>query len=101
MRGRTNVVFAQNADEKASSIQSTTKVLNACTALEWIQDLESVIEVRPEEETENSYTKAGDIVTLRELFHAMMLPSCNIAANVIARVAGEKIVNTFCDKFGI
>lgn len=101
LQGRVDVIFAQNADEKSSSIQSVTKTLNACTALEWMKDLETIVEVTSEDVTENDPVKAGDVVTLRELFHAMMLPSSNVAASVIARVVGEKIVNNYCDKYGI
>lgn len=78
-----------------SSIMSMTKMVNALTAREFITDamLDDTIEIVYDDyfrswEAEPIF-KEGDIVSWRNLFYAMALPSSDLAPRAIARVIGS------------
>ena len=76
---------------------STTKILTALTFLDYVKDL-SVCTTITAKDVENTtgtsgaIFSVGDVVTLSDLMFAAMLPSSNQAANALARVAGNVIL---------
>lgn len=89
------ILYAQNADTTTAAM-SASKVLTAIIALDYIQDIHVSVEVKSFDIVEGSGAifSAGDIVTIEDLLYALMLPSSNQAANVIARTAGEIILKS-------
>lgn len=78
-------------------IASTTKVLTAITALDYISDLETLVEIVSSDIISGSTSTnpefvAGEKFTVRELLLSMMLPSSNAAANAIARYVGSILI---------
>lgn len=78
-------------------IASTTKVLTAITALDYISDLEALVEIVSSDIISGSTSTnpefvAGEKFTVRELLLSMMLPSSNAAANAIARYVGSILI---------
>jgi len=76
---------------------SMTKMLTAVIALEYFPDTDEKITVEkayldvvPEPFNAGDF-KAGDVVCVGDLLHAMMLPSSNAAAYILACCAGNKI----------
>lgn len=73
---------------------STTKVMTAITGLDYVNDLNEKVTIKSsdiETGSGNVFT-AGDIVSIKDLLYAMMLPSSNTGAHAFARACGEKIV---------
>ena len=89
-----NLLYGKNKDGQTSPA-SVTKVLNAITALDYIQDMNETVEIIASDITSGSGNvfKTGDIVTYKDLLYAMMLPSSNTAATVMARLIGTKILS--------
>lgn len=89
------VLYAQNIHKRVYPA-STTKVLTALVALKH-GDLDAQTVVSKEAITFNesgvstAKLKEGDVLTLRQLMHALLLPSANDAANVIAEQIGGSI----------
>jgi D-alanyl-D-alanine carboxypeptidase len=88
------VLYAKNIHERLYPA-STTKIMTALVALE-NGDLDAQTTVSKEAVTfhESSVStaklKEGDVLTLRQLLYALLLPSANDAANVIAeQIAGS------------
>jgi hypothetical protein len=73
---------------------STTKVMTAMVALDYITNLNEKIIIQSSDIAEGSgnYFVNGDIITFKDALYAMMLPSSNTCANAVARVVGEKIL---------
>ena len=84
-----DVLFAQGADTSIIPA-STTKVMTAITALDYIDDINHQVTV----ESEDSFLNTGDVVTFRDILFTMMLPSNNAGANRLAKSIGAKILNT-------
>lgn len=72
---------------------STQKVLSVLTALDYIDDLDEVVTIIASDIQSGSgpTMTAGSQYTIRDLLYAMMLPSSNTSAEVIARIAGTEI----------
>lgn len=80
------VVLAQNISEPLP-IASITKLLTAMTVIEEM-DLEKVLEVPAdiaEVERHKVGIRAGDLITVRDLLHGMLIESGNDCAEVLAR----------------
>ena len=86
------VLYAKNVHERMYPA-STTKVMTALVALEH-GDLDAQATVSEAAVTFNESgvttagLKTGDMLTLRQLLYALLLPSANDAANVIAEQIG-------------
>ncbi len=83
----------QNAD-LLSVPASTTKVLTCLLALDYLS-LEEKVKILPFDLVRGSgqIFRSNDIVTVRDLLFAALLPSSNQAATALARCAGRCIVN--------
>lgn len=89
------VLYAKNIYERLYPA-STTKLMTALVALK-NGDLDAQTTVSQESVTfhesgvSTAKLKAGDVLTLRQLLYALLLPSANDAANVIAeQIAGSQ-----------
>lgn len=89
------VIYSKNADEQLAPA-STTKLATAITAVEILEE-NQVIQVGNEinliaADSSKAGLKAGDELTLKELLEGMMISSGNDAAYVIARAAGQALL---------
>ncbi len=89
-----HVLFSKNKEEKLYPA-STTKIMTALVALEYgnLEDLVTVSEEVTTIPSNSSKAKIrpGDVLTLKQLLYAMMLPSGNDAALAIAvHIAGSE-----------
>lgn len=77
---------------------SVTKVMTAMTAIDYADDLSEKIVFKSSdlESGSGAIFKTGDIISLRDALHAMLLPSSNMCAKAIARNIGKK----YLEKFG-
>lgn len=95
-----DVLYEKNAGEQKRPA-SMTKMLTAVIAAEYLPDGEERLIVR--KDVLDSFSsgfyagdfKAGDVVSVSDLLHAMMLSSDNAAAFVLAAEVGERILNDF------
>ena len=87
------VLWSKNADSKGG-MASTAKVMNLVTGLDFNLNLEEHVTIDATDIRTGSGNvfRAGDILTLRELMLAMMLPSSNTGAAAFARIVGEKML---------
>ncbi len=97
------ILAGKNADQKMYPA-STTKIMTAILAIE-MGDLSDVITVdddTPYEITGSHIAlEPGEVMTLKDLLYALMLPSANDAASAIAKHYGgttEKFVNLMNEK---
>ena len=97
-RGRDNVVWGDPDLVVDGTNASTTKVLNALVARKYITDTmlnNTVTVIADDEFIPNPPNLAdGDVITYRELFHSMLIPSNNTAPRTIARTVGALISST-------
>ena len=97
--GALDVLFEKDASRRLRPA-SMTKMLTAVIVAEQLSDLDETIEVRQEvldAIPDGFYAedlKAGDNITVRDALYAMMLPSSNAAAYVLANHVGHTI---FCN----
>jgi len=90
------VLFEKESVERKMPA-SMTKILTAIIALENLNDLDEkicvsqdVIDIIPDKFYHKDFL-AGDVVTVRDVLHAMMLSSSNAGAYIIANHVGNKI----------
>ena len=92
-----DIIISRNASEKYYP-GSITKILTAITALDYLS-LQEEITVRQEvldmtqPYSSIAHLQDNEILTFEQLLYAMLLPSGNDAALVIAVAAGEKIAS--------
>ena len=90
-------IYGYNNDS-IGTIASNTKVLTIITALDFISDMDALVEIKAIDLVGGGtgptpeFT-AGEIFSLRELFFAMMMPSSNTAARAVARYCGNILKN--------
>ena len=92
------VVYAKNSQERMYPA-SITKIMTAVVLLESVEDLDATtataspaaIDVLEGTDSSVAGIQAGDTFTMRQLLYAMMIPSGNDAANVIADALGPGI----------
>lgn len=72
---------------------SVAKVMNAITALRYVQDVNTQYTIESGDVLAGSGSAyaAGDILTVRDLLHAMFLESSNTAANALGTMCGRLI----------
>lgn len=87
------VLYEKNADEKRYPA-STTKIMTALLTLENVSDLSVVVTAEASDfenvtaDSSNAGIKLGEQVTVKDLLYALMLPSANEAAYMLARHVG-------------
>ena len=92
--GAISCIFAQNSDE-LSPPMSTTKMLTVAIAQKYLIDESKVVIITPyDAKCDNGHDvlHRWDSLTIRDLKYAAMLPSSNVAANALARLAGEEML---------
>lgn len=92
---QSNILFDKNIYSLVSPA-SITKLLTLMTACRFLRDFSFEITIIDEDITPGSGNnlKAGDIVSILDLFKNTMLASSNTSATAIARVVGEYIQRT-------
>lgn len=93
---KNEIIYEKNSDEKISPA-STTKLLNALTVLKYCS-LDEIVYVGDEiynisDDASTAYLREGDVLCIEDLLVAMLLPSGNDAAYVLAKYTGTKILN--------
>ena len=88
------LLYAKNAND-ITHPASTTKVLTAICALDFIDNLGELITIHESDITGGSGYEcfAGDKLTLKDALYSMMLPSANTVAKAVARTVGYKILS--------
>ncbi|ATF29478.1 MULTISPECIES: hypothetical protein [Staphylococcus] len=83
-------VFSKNESDK-SNPASITKLLTLITALEYPIDLNDKIKIQESDIVEDNMNNiyVGDIISLNDAIHFMLLSSSNILANAVARYIEE------------
>lgn len=73
---------------------STTKVMSLITGMDYIGSVMEEVTYKSSDEESGSgdVFDAGDIITIRDLMLAMMLPSSNGSAQCFARICGAKML---------
>ncbi len=93
-----DVLYSKSAGEQAKPA-SMTKMITSVIAFEFLDDLDEVVTVQKDmidlipAGFYGEDIKAGDTVTVRDLLHALMLPSSNAAAFILAVHTGHKILS--------
>lgn len=90
-----NILFDKNIYSLVSPA-SITKLLTLMTACRFLRDFSSEVTIIDQDITPGSGNnlKAGDVVSVLDLFKNTMLASSNTSATVISRVVGEYIQRT-------
>lgn len=89
--GSGQVLYEKNA-EAVKDPASITKIMTCLLTLEnKDMDDEITIDFQPTTEGHNLALKQGEVLTVRDLLHALMLYSCNDAAEVLAAAVGGDI----------
>lgn len=94
-----DVLYAKEAKTQCRPA-SMTKMLTSVIAFEYLKDLDEVVTVQkdmidlidPPGFYDNDMV-VGDTITVRDLLHALMLPSSNAAAFILAVHIGQVILN--------
>lgn len=87
------VLYEKNADERRYPA-STTKIMTALIVLENVTDLSETVTAEASDfehvtaDSSNADIKEGEVVTVEDLLYALMLPSANEAAYMLARHVG-------------
>lgn len=87
------VLYEKNADERRYPA-STTKIMTALIVLENVTDLSETVTAEASDfehvtaDSSNAGIKEGEVVTVEDLLYALMLPSANEAAYMLARHVG-------------
>lgn len=89
-------VYEYRADDRVN-IASNTKTLTAITALDYIDNLDEYLTIKPSDIQPGSgpVFEGGERMTMRDALYALMLPSSNTCAYAIARVIGNKLLNVY------
>ena len=88
------VLYEKNADEKRYPA-STTKIMTALLTLENVKDLNETVTAEQGDfakvtsDSSNADIKVGETVRVIDLLYALMLPSANEAAYMLARHVGR------------
>lgn len=87
------VLYEKNADERRYPA-STTKIMTALLVLENVDDLSATVTAQASDfetldaDSSNAGIKEGETVSIEDLLYALMLPSANEAAYMLARHVG-------------
>lgn len=92
MRSSGQVLYAKDADKKMYPA-STTKIMTAMIVLERVKNLDDIVTVDEESpfiEGSKIFIDVGELLSVRDLLHAMLIESANDAAGALAiYVAGS------------
>lgn len=100
------VLYSKNADQKRYPA-STTKIMTALLTLENVSNLDETVTAEASDfenvtaDSSNAGIQVGEVVTVRDLLYALMLPSANEAAYMLARHVGgswEQFVDMMNDR---
>jgi len=83
------VLFQKNS-ERVYPIASLTKLVSALVLLDTAPDWDRVVEVLPEDKrnSSRSHIRAHEQITVRDLIHASLMSSDNVATKALARTCG-------------
>lgn len=88
-------IYTQNADVQ-TGVQSVTKTLSVITALDYLTDINRSVKIVDLDVNgiagSGAIFSAGNILSIKDLIYAMMLPSSNQAAQALGRIAGNEIL---------
>ena len=92
-------LYSKNATEEMP-FASTQKIMTACTAFDYIDDLSETLTIKESDYSHGSGPKlvAGEVYTIRDALYAMFLPSSNTMCQAVARVVGHKILKINTNK---
>lgn len=92
--GGVNCIYTQNGDEKSAPM-STTKVMTLIVARKYIKDWNAMEYITPFDvkDDDNDILHSWDKISIHDMKEAMMIYSSNVAANALARITGERILN--------
>lgn len=88
-----DALYELNADEEIIPA-STTKVITAMVALDYVTDIHNTIEFISSDAIGGSGAvfQTGDIITIEDALYAMLLPSSNMTAQALARTVGYNML---------
>jgi len=107
--GSTNRVLFQKNPERVLPIASLTKLITAMVFLRTNPDWDRVIEIIPEDvrHSSRSHIRAREEITVRDLIHASLMSSDNVATKALVRTCGiphEEFIrrmNIMADSLGL
>lgn len=97
--GDTGDVFFEKDADTAAPMASTTKIMTALAVLATLP-LDQTVEVPPEAvgvEGTSAYLAAGELLTVKDLLHALLLGSANDAAVTLA-IAADGSISAFAER---
>jgi len=97
------VIFEKNSSERYDPA-SLTKLLTTYTAIKYVDDIDNTMVTAPRYVYDELYgmnsstadIRQGEILSVKNLIYAMMLPSANEAANIVADYVGNGSIENFC-----
>lgn len=97
------VIFEKNSSQQYIPA-SLTKMLTAYTVLKYVDDIDNTMVTAPRYIYDELFgmggstadIRRGETLSVRELLYALMLPSANEAANILADYVGNGSIPNFC-----
>ena len=97
------VIFEKNSDKQYVPA-SLTKLLTAYTVMKYVDDLDGTMVTAPRYIYDELYgmggstadIRRGETLSVRDLLYALMLPSANEAASILADYVGGGSIENFC-----
>ncbi len=97
------IIFEKNSHERYDPA-SLTKLLTAYTTYQYVDDFENTMVTAPRYVYDELYglnsstadIRQGEILSVKDLIYAMMLPSANEAASIVADYIGNGDITNFC-----
>ena len=97
------VIFEKNSQERYDPA-SLTKLLTAYTTYKYVDDFENTMVTAPRYVYDELYgmnsstadIRQGEILSVKDLLYAMLLPSANEAASILADYVGNGDITNFC-----
>lgn len=97
------IIFEKNAHEQYDPA-SLTKLLTAYTTYKYVDDFENTMVTAPRYVYDELYglnsstadIRQGEVLSVKDLMYAMLLPSANEAASILADYIGNGDITNFC-----
>ena len=97
------IIVEKNSHEKYDPA-SLTKLLTAYTTYKYVDDFENTMVTAPRYVYDELYgldsstadIRQGEVLSVKDLIYAMMLPSANEAASIVADFVGNGDITNFC-----
>ena len=97
------IIFEKNSQEKYDPA-SLTKLLTAYTTYKYVDDFENTMVTAPRYVYDELYgmnsstadIRQGEVLSVKDLIYAMLLPSANEAASILADYVGNGDITNFC-----